>query len=70
MAGGSTVWLGGTDIEVEGTWRWLDNMISWMGNHGGGPPTDVYADFGNGELNDASGKDCLGISGDGWNDVP
>jgi len=54
------VWLGGNDIEVEGTWKWTDcspwNVTFW----GRGEPNNVDG-----------GENCLHyVSTYGWNDVP
>jgi len=51
------VWLGGNDIEEEGTWKWADCT----------PWEDTF--WGRGEPNNAwGGEDCLGIYHWMWND--
>ena len=61
---GKVAWLGGTDIEEEGNWRWLDGTkFSW---------TKWYSD----EPNNSGGVEhCLHLAGDAWiknvwNDAP
>uniref|UniRef100_A0AAZ3Q1K0 C-type lectin domain-containing protein n=1 Tax=Oncorhynchus tshawytscha TaxID=74940 RepID=A0AAZ3Q1K0_ONCTS len=57
-------WFGLTDIEVEGTWRWVD----------GTPLTTSY--WNKGEPNDLQGEDCALVDNTqkdpvvAWNDVP
>ncbi|XP_031670394.1 CD209 antigen-like protein E [Oncorhynchus kisutch] len=57
-------WFGLTDIEVEGTWRWVD----------GTPLTTSY--WNKGEPNDLKGEDCALVDNTqkdpvvAWNDVP
>uniref|UniRef100_A0A674A584 C-type lectin domain-containing protein n=1 Tax=Salmo trutta TaxID=8032 RepID=A0A674A584_SALTR len=57
-------WFGLTDIEVEGTWRWVD----------GTPLTTSY--WNKGEPNDMQGEDCALVDNTlkdpvvAWNDVP
>uniref|UniRef100_A0A8C9YTA1 C-type lectin domain-containing protein n=1 Tax=Sander lucioperca TaxID=283035 RepID=A0A8C9YTA1_SANLU len=55
------LWIGLTDSETEGTWKWVD----------GTPLTKSYWD--SGEPNDENGEDCVEIrfynSENSWNDV-
>ena len=66
-----SAWLGGTDAELEGTWRWLEGDIFWLGAAAGGPPQGAFAAFLAEEPNDSGGnEDCIGATSGGWNDVP
>ena len=82
--GNSAAWLGGTDLAVEGTWKWVDGPENgqnfWLQgtsstrcgtNQVGGFAR--YNCWNGGEPNDAGGEDALqmlvGGSGE-WNDLP
>lgn len=53
------VWIGLTDSEREGTFRWVDDTAL------------DYAPWAEGEPNDAGdGEDCAHTFPDGWNDLP
>lgn len=67
---GESIWLGGTDLAVEGTWRWTDNDdMFWVGTADGSAPAGVFTNFGNDEPNDSGGEDCLLTEVGGWNDA-
>lgn len=74
LAGASNgAWLGGTDVTVEGEWRWQDsgNDIDqfWSGASNGYAVDNVYENFASGEPNNSGGEDYLSISATGlWND--
>ena len=60
-AGTNRVWLGGNDIDVEGTWIWIT-----------GEPFS-YTNWNIGEPNNSGGEDCLEMRGgveSNWNDIP
>ncbi|MEE4294568.1 MAG: C-type lectin domain-containing protein, partial [Xanthomonadales bacterium] len=60
-SGSSRAWLGGNDIDVEGTWVWVT-----------GEPWS-YTNWNTGEPNDSGGEDCLEMRGgtaSNWNDIP
>lgn len=68
LAGGFSLWLGASDLEQEGDWRWLDGSVLDVGHSAWGPgqPDD--------DGPQPAGEDCLHLSsarlfGDGdWND--
>lgn len=57
---GMRLWVGLTDAEREGDWRWLSGEIPFAGGWRPGEP------------NDQNGEDCgeLIVDGGGFNDVP
>jgi hypothetical protein len=65
------LWLGASDDEVEGEWRWLDGALFWMGGRTGASVGGLYSNWGTMEPNDANnGEDCaLMLTESGrWND--
>jgi len=66
------MWLGGSDSDEEGTWRWLiGDEIFWRGTASGSPAPGLYTNWGRahglGEQNqpndshNESGEDCMVI---------
>ncbi|HQB10653.1 MAG TPA: lectin-like protein, partial [bacterium] len=54
MTGGTTdFWIGYTDADVEGTWRWVNGLTGWIGNSEGTPY--YYNNWGTGYPSTASG---------------
>jgi hypothetical protein len=53
----TTRWaLGGSDAEVEGTWRWVGTGdIFWIGDASGSPEDGAYTNWASGEPNNTSG---------------
>ncbi len=75
-----TGWIGASDEEEEGTWRWVtgppeDQVVFWKGNYNGDPVGEEYSNWGSGEPNNQGDEDyahilySVGVRGD-WNDLP
>ena len=66
------VWLGGTDLNVEDTWRWeATNDHFWQGDEDGGAVGGRFVAWASTEPNDDGTEDCseMGANGVGlWND--
>jgi len=66
------VWAGGSDAGSEGDWLWVTGPEAgtqfWEGGSDGSTVGGQYANWNDGEPNDASGEDYLEI-GEGWNDL-
>lgn len=70
-------WIGGSDEQIEGIWRWMTGpeigMIFWNGGINGTTPN--YANWNNGEPNNAGDEDYAHITAPGvgilgsWNDL-
>ncbi|KAK0132904.1 C-type lectin domain family 10 member A [Merluccius polli] len=57
---GGDHWIGLSDGDPEGTWKWVDGTNMTSSSWGPGEPSD-----------DGGGEDCVATSlGDGWNDKP
>lgn len=83
--GGSAAWIGGADIDVEGSWQWMDGpeagRVFWTSACGTAlvgdcPATGMFNSFNTSEPNDYQpngGEDALQllVGGSGlWNDLP
>lgn len=74
-----TGWIGGSDAEVEGTWRWVtgpeSGTVFWQGAVNGTPQNGEYSFWNTGEPNNAGDEDYahitapnVGVLGS-WNDL-
>ena len=71
--GASYVWIGGNDLDSEGTWRWENNNISfWSGGVAGNGVGGLYSNWGRDanenphEPDDANNQDAAGIALTRW----
>ncbi len=76
-----TGWIGASDEDNEGEWKWMSGpesgTIFWNGTAGGTAPPGMYENWNTGEPNEfQSGEDYAHITADGigidgsWNDLP
>lgn len=74
----STGWIGGSDSETEGVWKWMNGpelgLVFWNGLANGSTPN--YANWNNGEPNNLGDEDyahitdCSSCIDGSWNDLP
>lgn len=78
ISGGSittSVWLGGSDLAVEGEWRWSGGpeagQMYWLGAAAGSAQGGFYTNWGGGEPNNSGGvEDGIQLlTGGTWNDI-
>ncbi|MCC6681337.1 MAG: filamentous hemagglutinin N-terminal domain-containing protein [Phycisphaeraceae bacterium] len=82
-ANGSSVWLGGSDTDTEGEWRWVTGPEGleeggagrqfWQGAAAGSAVGGAYENWNGGEPNNSGNEDALqgGFTAQGyWNDLP
>ena len=68
-------WIGGTDISVEGEWRWSGGpeagQLFWLGNGAGSAQNGFYENWNGAEPNNSGGnEDAIELqTGGGWNDT-
>jgi GTP cyclohydrolase III len=71
----TSVWLGGSDLAVEGEWRWSGGpeagQMYWLGAAAGSAQGGFYTNWGGGEPNNSGGvEDGIQLlTGGTWNDI-
>lgn len=56
-------WVGGSDANEEGSWRWLrDEALFWLGDASGGPVNGAFAGWNSDEPNGGNGSDCMRLN--------
>jgi len=70
---GVDTWIGGSDLGVEGDWRWVDNdALYWRGNGSGSAQNGAYTNWSpsSSQPEQGANANCAAwwISGDGWSD--
>ncbi|WP_179336087.1 T9SS type B sorting domain-containing protein [Winogradskyella costae] len=74
-----TGWIGGSDAEIEGTWKWVTGpeagTVFWQGNANGSAPNNEFSFWNYNEPNNVANEDyahitdpSIGILG-AWNDL-
>jgi hypothetical protein len=57
---GDEAWLGGSDANVEGTWRWVrDGVTFWRGDGTGAPVNRAFDNWNEDEPNGDDSSDCV-----------
>lgn len=74
---GNNAWLGASDRDVEGDWKWMTgpeagtSFYSGTANGGGGAVNNEFNGWASGEPNQMGDEDYAEVYGDGrWNDIP
>lgn len=62
-SGVTDYWLGGTDLDAEGQWRWMDTTAFWSGAAAG--KALAYAHFAAMEPGGGNASNCLHVGADG-----
>ena len=78
QAGGAG-WIGGSDAEIEGTWKWVtgpeNGEIFWIGEANGSAPNGAFEFWNTSEPNNLGGEDYAHVTAPGvgirgsWNDL-
>ena len=68
--GGGTGWIGGSDLQSDGEWRWdvPKNGLFYKGSYPDGRSFG-YTNWGGSEPNGGTGENCLQAYDGGWNDL-
>ena len=69
---GETAYLGASDMEIEGVWKWMTGPEAGTIFYGPGAAPGSYANWNAGEPNNSSNEDFLHMNHagvGGWNDI-
>jgi hypothetical protein len=65
------VWIGASDIAVEGEWRWPDGELFWLGDSSGSAQDGRFAAWYSTQPSGQEPRDCAAVDGNtlGWYDL-
>ncbi len=55
------IWIGASDQDVEGEWRWTDRTLFWLGDSGGSPQGGLFSAWYASHPSRAANSDCAAI---------
>ena len=65
------VWIGGSDLAVEGEWRWMDGALFWLGDASGSAQNGLFSAWYATQPSGQEPRDCAALDGNtlGWYDL-
>jgi hypothetical protein len=65
------VWIGASDLAMEGEWRWVDGALFWLGDASGSAQDGLFSAWYSTQPSGQDPRDCAAVDGNslGWYDL-